>query len=431
MEMRLGKTIVARRWAVTRPRAKRILVACPIEIIRSWRKELALEGEELVELRGPDRVERMWEARRGGARWFAVNFENLRVGGHRTKGGKPIAVPSEIALADWDVVIIDESTAIRSPRSQITKVALGWLSRARYKAILTGLPNPEGADDYVTQFCFLFGEFMGCRNYWDWRARNMIPLPTRDWAPRRGVIGRVREEVHRRAFVLSRKDAGIGNRKMREPRYVQLPAAIRREMRSAEKDFEAGDLMTNNKLVTLMWMQRLAGGRFPDDRLWHDAKMRELVKLATGELRGQPIVVWARYTDEIDAACKALESAGIRALRVKGKLFGRKHNADHIDRFMAGDADALVCQPQCVAKGVDLSRASIAIYLSNYFDYEVRAQSEDRIEHPLKREPLLILDILAEDTIDEDILEALKDKRFDSGLILRRFLERRSEPCQA
>lgn len=428
MEMRLGKTLVTIRWARTRPRARRILIACPIEVIRSWRKELALEGEELVELRGKDCVERMWEARRSGAKWFAVSVENLRIGGQRTPGDKPKAVPSEIALADWDVVIIDESTVIRSPRAQITKVALRYLSRARYKAILSGLPNPEGADDYVTQFCFLFGEFMGARNYWDWRQRYMMPLPTKAWVVKRGVIGKVREEVHHRAFVLSRKDAGIGNRKMPSVRYVQFPKKLRSEMRAAEKDFEVGNQMTNNKLVTLMWMQRLAGGHFPDDRYWHAAKTNELVRLLKGELKGQPVLVWARYTDEIDRTHEALEALGISSLRIKGGAFGRKHNEKHIDQFMAGEARVLICQAKCVGRGIDLSRASVCIYLSNYFDYEIRAQSEDRIVNPFKKQevPLLIIDIVAEDTIDEDILTAIKDKRADAGLVLRQFLERRA-----
>ncbi len=426
MEMRLGKTLVAIRWARTRPRARRILIACPIEVIRSWRKELALEGEELVELRGKNRVELMREMRRSGVRWFAVNFENLRIGGQRTPGDKPKAVPSEIALADWDVVIIDESTVIRSPRAQITKIALRYLSRARYRAILSGLPNPEGADDYVTQFCFLFGEFMGARNYWDWRQRYMMPLPTKAWVVKRGVIGKVRTEVHHRAFVLSRKDAGIGNRKMPAIRSVQFPKSLRSEMRAAEKDFEIGNQMTNNKLVTLMWMQRLAGGHFPDERLWHAAKTNELVRLLKGELKGQPVLVWARYTDEIDKTHEALEALGISSLRIKGGAFGRKHNEKNIDTFMDGETRVLICQPKCVGRGIDLSRASVCIYLSNYFDYEIRAQSEDRIENPFKKhkEPLLIIDIVAEDTIDEDILTAIKDKRADAGLVLRKFLER-------
>lgn len=429
MEMRLGKTLVAIRWAMTRPRARRVLVCCPVEVIRSWRRELEIEGERLVELRGPDRLERMSAERRSGARWFAVNYENTRVGGHRTKGGKPRAVPSAVAAAEWDVVILDESTAIRSPRSQTTRVALAYLARATYKAVLTGLPNPESADDYVTQFCFLSGRFMGARNYWEWRARNMIPLQTRAWAVKRGATARIREEVHRRAFVLSRKSAGIGNMKMRETRHVQLPAAIKREMRRAERDFEVGDLLTNNKLVTLTWLQRLAGGQFPDERLRHDAKMVELAKLLTGELADQPAVVWARYTAEIDRAVETLERARVSALAVKGGAFGRKHNGDNVDRFARGNCRVLVCQSQCLKMGVDLSRASAAIYISNYFDYEIRAQSEDRIEHPLKREPLLILDIVAEGTIDEDVIDALREKRASAGLVLRKFLERRAAPC--
>jgi hypothetical protein len=72
--------------------------------------------------------------------------------------------------------------------------------------------------------------------------------------------------------------------------------------------------------------------------------------------------------------------------------------------------------------GVDLSEAEVAIVLSNYFDFEIRAQMEDRIVHPKKARPALIVDIVAESSIDEDVLQALVDKRTDSRTFNSRLL---------
>jgi hypothetical protein len=59
----------------------------------------------------------------------------------------------------------------------------------------------------------------------------------------------------------------------------------------------------------------------------------------------------------------------------------------------------------------------------------VRTQLEDRIVHPMKREPALIVDIVAQGTIDEDFVEALGDKRVEAGLFTRRFLDAFGRRC--
>jgi hypothetical protein len=44
----------------------------------------------------------------------------------------------------------------------------------------------------------------------------------------------------------------------------------------------------------------------------------------------------------------------------------------------------------------------------------MRAQSEKRIEHPMKKDGLLIIDLLMRGTVDEDVYEVLREKKVES-----------------
>ena len=65
---------------------------------------------------------------------------------------------------------------------------------------------------------------------------------------------------------------------------------------------------------------------------------------------------------------------------------------------------------KCGKFGLNLSSSSTAIYFSNGFSHEDRAQSEDRIEHTEKNEPLLFIDLVTRGSSDQRILNLLNQK---------------------
>lgn len=404
MQMRLGKSLVAIRWVEAKPDVDKALVVCPLSVVPSWERELRLEGIEPCLLVGTA-AQRTAAAERAGRdhKWYVINNEGLTSGrlGAKRK-------PSEFAQLPWDAVIIDESPSIRNPKAKLTQVALSYLAQAKYRAPLSGLPNPEGPEDYVTQMLFAMGgEFMGCRSFWEWRQKHMTPAGF-GWTVKASSLGLLRAEVHKRSVIMTRAQAGIPDRKLRSVRHVAPPRRVMDAIRQARTEFAVGDLMTSNALVAQQWQCRLAGGRFPGFE--HDAKLDELVYLARGEFRKERVVVWARYTAELEAASERLTAAGVPNAVVRGEV-PQAERQRRIAAFKAGKLRALVAQPRCLDRGVDLSEANVAVILSNYFDFEIRAQLEDRIVHPKKSEPCLIVDIVARGTVDEDIADALADKR--------------------
>jgi SNF2 family DNA or RNA helicase len=421
MQMRLGKTLVAIRWAEGRPAPfHRVLVVGPLSVLPGWQEELALEGVRSTVLEG-DLKHRVRMLARGRVRWYLTNYEALFERGQRTPRGKPKAVPSPIALFPWDCVILDESTRIRNPKAITTKVCLGWLAKAEHRAVLSGLPAPEGPIDFFEQMRFIHGRWMGCVNAYAWRYRYYVRGGFK-WEPKLETWALTRHAVRRDAFCLTRKQAGLGSRKIHERRYVALPPKLRKQYDRIESEFAYAENYTKWILEARTWMARLAGGFPKEKRLWSQHKNRELLDLLQGELAHSPVVVWFRFNRELRQAKVFLQKAGVPCVAVTGRTPLRVR-ARRKARWVRGDARAFLVQIKCGRFGLDLSYADTAIYYSNGYSYEDRDQSEDRIVHPKKRRPLLYVDLVSQDTVDEDVLSALKHKRKAASFFAKRAYE--------
>ena len=72
-------------------------------------------------------------------------------------------------------------------------------------------------------------------------------------------------------------------------------------------------------------------------------------------------------------------------------------------RFFVGNA-------QTGGYGITLTAANTVIYYSNNYDLEKRLQSEDRAHRIGQTGSVLYIDLIAEKTIDEKIVKALRTK---------------------
>lgn len=424
MEMRLGKSLVVTRWAKSLG-AERVLILAPLSTLADWKDELAAEGERGIILSG-DRQTRFNDAKSQDG-WFLLNYEGL-VARSQNPHSKTIVAP--IAALPWDVVIADESTRIRNPKSKTTRACLTKFWRTDHHAVLCGWPAPESPLDYFCQMVFAYREFMGCKNWWEFRHKYFFNVFAHNWAPRKGSVLKIKSEIHKSAFVLTRKDAGIGSEKVYERRTVIETIKQKKLREEIERDFEFTTqdkriVMTKHTIVQLQWLSRLAGGFSPEGEQLSIMKLRELVDLLKGELANESVVVWFKHNQELRKARGLLGLEGIPASFIVGRTPLEKR-ALRIRKFRRKDIRVLLLQIKCGKVGLDLSVADTAIYYSNRYDAEDRVQSEDRIIHPLKKAPVLYIDLVTKNTVDETVLQILREKkavsrRFMAQVIKRRF----------
>lgn len=140
------------------------------------------------------------------------------------------------------------------------------------------------------------------------------------------------------------------------------------------------------------------------------------------------VIVWARFQMDITLIMDALRERGIRAVRYDGlvsdderarakELFQgertRYANGQVVGREPVPpeeQAQVFVGNPAVGATGLTLTAAKTVIYYSNSFKLIDRLQSEDRAHRIGQTNNVLYIDLVAEDSVDEKVAEALRNK---------------------
>jgi SNF2 family DNA or RNA helicase len=409
MEMRLGKTLVCIRWLSNQTGP--ILVVAPVEALSGWMDELRGDriSSDRIRLLYGTKKQRLQKLKSAPSdAWCLINYEGLRV------------VGKEIKDYQWDAVVLDESTRIRNPKSGITKYCLASFNNVRRKAILTGLPDPEGPMNYFCQMAFLHGSFMGSHNFWMFRHKYFTSDARGwEWHPRSGSVDAIKREVHGLSYRLSRDKANIGSKKMYQKRIVEMNTVQAKAYKQVKDKFEYEGKETKWVVSQITWLARIAGGFDPDGVVHLSTrKLDELCRLLKEDLCNEQVLVWFRFNAELLATVQRLNELNIRVAYITGEI-DKKDRPTIVKAFQSKMVQVLAMQVKCGRFGLDCSAADTAIYYSNPYDGEDRAQTEDRIVHPNKTKPLLLMDLITQGSIDEDVIRILKRKRVSSRQFMR------------
>jgi hypothetical protein len=436
LEMRCGKTLVTIRWAKSLSGVRRILIIAPLTVLETWERELREEGESFTTCYGFSAIKRReaiaeaWFKGEERRHWLLMNYEGLlNLGEVRTvkrKDGRirRIRQVPGVAFLPWCIVGLDESTKIKNPSAQITKVCIGGFRNVSHRALLTGLANPEGDLDLVSQFLFLDGHFMGHTDFW--HARNeLFEKKGYQWVHREGVKARIKQYVHRRAFVMTAAQAGMPSRVQYQTRRVEPSPAQRRMYKQVEDEYAAvllsgEEVSTQWVLTQRLWLQRIAGGFDPEENLLSSAKSDELKSLLKGELANRKVIVWFKFRAELEHCREVLTKAGISCVSLMGGETLRSRTGK-LETFR-GRTRVLLAMEK-LSFGFDASVADTAIYYSNEWSNQDRSQSEKRIVHPKKKRTHLIIDLVTRGTIDEEVVKAVKEKKFESKFFMSKLEE--------
>lgn len=125
---------------------------------------------------------------------------------------------------------------------------------------------------------------------------------------------------------------------------------------------------------------------------------------------GEKVIVWARYTIQIEDIVKRLKADGHKVVQYYGAI-KKGERVKAIDDFENGDADVFVGNQQAGGVGITLVAASHVIYFSNNFSLRDRLQSEDRAHRIGQTKNVTYTNIAAKGTVDEDVVFAVENKK--------------------
>jgi hypothetical protein len=336
------------------------------------------------------------------------------------------------------MLVVDESTRIKSGRAARTKAILRLRHLAACRVILTGMPVTKGLEDFHSQYGFLDPAIIGLSSFLAFRARYCVTAP----AFRGAALGAVKIVGYKNQEELIRKIAPVTF--MIGPEVLGLPPQRRErievEMTPEQRtlydalakelvdDLRARRIKTPaNAVVRVLRMQQVLCGRYYESVIdEHDFETQVPRRIASNriealvtalEMHAGQAVIWARYHEDIDDIVEALAGIG-RVCVYDGRIPPAERDAA-VERFKRGEIDYFIANPAAGSTGLDgLQVCSAAFYYSNSYNFEHRFQSEGRIYRRGQTSSTLYTDLVVPNSVDTIILKNLEAKENLGRLIM-------------
>ena len=432
MEMGTGKTRVALEF-LTAHQCRRALILCPLSVVpHVWPAEARLRL-------GPQSQTSPLTARGNAAKLKQLQQANRDYPDPTPEAPQLIVLNYEAAWRGdlgqallkqpWDLLILDESHRVKNPYGQAARFAARLGRRIPHKLALTGTPMPHSPLDLWAQYRVLNPELFPdtYREFENRYAVTIDPPP-----PRRGkqVIGyKNQEEFQDRfralAYQASAQDVLDLPPARHTSRLVNLNPAARRAYQQMREELTAqlqggAAASAANAAVMLTKLQQIAAGFLIAENgqvvELDDAKEKALAEFLEDLPAPEPVVVFARFTRDLQRIAAAAQAAG----RPGYELSGPKKQLAAWQQDPHGPV--LAAQLQAGGLGIDLTKARHCVYYTLDYNLGNFRQSLARLRRPGQYQSVNYLYLLAADSIDEHILRALRNKE---NLVNRVLRERR------
>jgi SNF2 family DNA or RNA helicase len=421
-----------------------LLVVAPPGVERNWRSdELPKHCPDSVLAESQIMV---WQTAKKSAKWHQREFDKLI-----SHSGLAILLISYQAFMTkegkndiWKFLrrrrclyILDESHNIKAPGAKRT-ISIGASGKyAPYRRILTGTPIAQGPFDVYSQIKFLDNEFWKDRGiptyfvfkhrYGEWLTAAQVKeqagydpgydklIRYKNLDELHGYLNEISNRVlkddvldlppklfSKRYFEMDREQ---------EKLYNQLKSEFVAELNGEEVDGELA-------IVRLLRLQQITCGyvkTVQEDEEGEPQPIRmignrnsrlECLREITDQTEGSGII-WARFTMDVDQIMAML---GDSAVRYDGRVSGDDCEIAK-KRFQDGEVKWFVGTQAKGGPGLTLHRAKTVIYYSNSFKLVDRLQSEDRAHRAgMDDNAVQYFDIICPDTIDDHIVENLRNK---------------------
>jgi SNF2 family DNA or RNA helicase len=322
------------------------------------------------------------------------------------------------------MMAVDESTTIKNPTAKRTKNIINLGKFAKYRRILTGSPVTKNPLDLYTQCEFLdpylldFGSYYAFRN----RYAEMTTMNVRG----RSIqvvkqfrhLGELSESLQPFSYRVLKEDCLDLPPKTFMKRYVSLTPDQKKIYEQMKKHALAvlnGKVTSTMTVLTqLMRLHQITCGHFTADdgttQAVESNRLNELMAILD-ETEGKAII-WANYQLSVgEIIQRIIKEYGEDSYVHYYGLTSQEERQDNIRKFQNDPkCRFLVGTPQTGGYGITLTQANTVVYYSNGYDLEKRLQSEDRAHRIGQKEKVTYVDLICEDTVDEKIVKALRNK---------------------
>jgi SNF2 family DNA or RNA helicase len=322
------------------------------------------------------------------------------------------------------MMAIDESTTIKTPTARRTKNIIKMGINAKYKRIMTGSPITKNPLDLYTQCEFLdpwlldFSSYYAFRNRYAEMKTMHVHGRSIQVVDKFQNLGELSDTVKEFSYRVLKEDCLDLPPKVFIKRHITLTPdqkKVYEQMKKAAMAVLNGKVTTTMTVLTqLMRLHQITCGYVTADdgstQQVESNRLNELMSILE-DTEGK-VIIWANYQLSVGEIIQKI-------IKVYGKdsyvhyygLTPQEDRQDFIRKFQNDPkCRFIIGTPQTGGYGITLTQANTVIYYSNGYDLEKRLQSEDRAHRIGQKKTVTYIDLICEDTVDEKIVKALRDK---------------------
>lgn len=415
LDMGLGKTIIT-LTAIDELmfdyfEISKVLVIAPLRVAEStWDSEIEkwehLKDLKISKVLGSEK--KRIEALKLPADIYIINRENVKW-----------LVDRYVKNWPFDMVVIDELSSFKSNKSERFKALRKVRPLMKRVVGLTGTPAPNGLIDLWSQVYLLDGgerlgrTLTGYREmYFNPDKRNQHIIFT--YKLKEGAEEAIYEKLSDICVSMKAKDYLNMPDRINNIISINLPTKAKKEYELLEKELllklEEGDIIANNAATLTNKLLQMANGAVYDEngdvREIHDKKLKALEELIEAA-NGKPVLIFYSYKHDENRIKGHFKDAVV----LKAK--------EDIEKWNNGEIGILLTHPASAGHGLNLQAGgNIIIWFGLTWSLELYMQANARLHRQGQKETVIVHHIVANGTVDEDVMKALDKKEINQEALL-------------
>lgn len=414
LDMGLGKTVItltAVQEMIDDCEVSRVLIVAPKKVAETtWSTEAEkwdhLHGLRVVKVLGTEKQRCAALAERADV--YVTGRDNF-VWLTGKYGGK----------LPFDMLVIDELTSFKSPKSERFKAMRIAVSGVRRVVGLTGTPAPNGLIDLWAQmYCIDQGERLGKsvtryrEAYFETHRWNNIIVRC---TVRKGCEEIIRAKIADICLSMQARDYLQLPDLLIHTAAVALSDRVKRQYDRFEREKvlefqqehgdEPANVLANSAAGLMNKLSQFANGAVYDEQgnahPVHDEKLERLAEIV--EAAGSGVLVFYQFKHD---AARIMEKLG------KSSSVRMYTGAKDLDDWNAGRIDVLLAHPASTAYGLNMQQGGhYIVWFGTGWNLEYYQQANARLHRQGQRYPVTVYKLICSGTVDERANAALEGKK--------------------
>lgn len=409
-----GKTCAA-IWAadylLTVGAIHRVLIVCPLSIMScAWQKDLFhTVMHRRVGIAHGTRKQRI-EVLNSSAEFVIINYDGIET------------VRDEIARSNFDLIICDESTALKNVKTTRWKMVNSLITPSTWLWLMTGTPAAQSPFDAYGQAKLV--NPTGVPSYSGaFKDKVMLKVSAFRWVPRPEALDIVYDALQPAIRYTTEECLDLPEQlyATHEVDMTQQQQKYYKKLREEMLIQAAGEeISAVNAAIQMNKLLQLSAGAVYSDTgevVEFDCsnKLNELLDVV--QQASHKTLVFCAFRHSIQLVNDFLVKNGVTVDVIHGGVSAKRRTAI-FDKFQTSkDPGVLVIQPQAAAHGVTLTAANVVVWFSPTTSAEIYLQANARVHRAGQKNPCLVVH-LCSSPVEKKLYKALETRTLAQAELL-------------